>query len=338
MIYLRKFDSHASYESELNVGGGVDISLPNVSYCKDVKDVHYLPYNLVRFYVSEITTETPHTVKIYTDNVNSVDVTVSEGNKWYTYLLPKDKLLYRISGDTVTKVTVKADINTSGTTIIPNSTVEASFKGSDTSKVTNMRNMFSLCKSITSLDLSSFNTSKVTSMEGMFWALNIINSLDVSSFDTSNVTNMYHMFGACSGLTSLDLSGFNTSKVTNMSGMFDGDDKLSEINLSSFDTSKVTNMMQMFNGCRNLTELNVSHFNFNNTNINRMFNGCSKLNFLDISGWDLNTVTIYDDLFKGCESLHMVKMVGCDTNTVNKIKEQLRVAGIPDSIVITHQD
>ena len=240
--------------------GGVDISLPNVSYCKDVKDVHYLPYNLVRFYVSEITTETPHTVKIYTDNVNSVDVTVSEGNKWYTYLLPKDKLLYRISGDTVTKVTVKADINTSGTTIIPNSTVEASFKGSDTSKVTNMRNMFSLCKSITSLDLSSFNTSKVT------------------------------------------------------------------------------NMMLMFNGCRNLTELNVSHFNFNNTNINRMFNGCSKLNFLDISGWDLNTVTIYDDLFKGCESLHMVKMVGCDTNTVNKIKEQLRVAGIPDSIVITHQD
>ena len=79
------------------MGGGVDISLPNVSYCKDVKDVHYTPYNLVRFYVGEVTE--PQTVKIYTDLNTSVDVTVSEGNKWYSYVLPKDKGLYRISGN-----------------------------------------------------------------------------------------------------------------------------------------------------------------------------------------------------------------------------------------------
>ena len=58
--------------------GGVDISLPNVSYCEDVKDVHYTPYNLVRFYVGNITGT--QTVKIYTDKTTSVDVTVSEGN------------------------------------------------------------------------------------------------------------------------------------------------------------------------------------------------------------------------------------------------------------------
>ena len=59
MKFLRKFNEHTSYEAELNVGGGVDISLPNVSYCEDVKDVHYTPYNLVRFYVGEITGTTP---------------------------------------------------------------------------------------------------------------------------------------------------------------------------------------------------------------------------------------------------------------------------------------
>ena len=44
---------------------GVDISISNVSYCEDVKDVHYNPYNTVEFYVGEITE--PQTVKIYTE-------------------------------------------------------------------------------------------------------------------------------------------------------------------------------------------------------------------------------------------------------------------------------
>ena len=52
-----------------NLVGGVDISLPNVSYCKDVKDVHFNPYNTVEFYVDEITS--PQTVSIYTDGTNS---------------------------------------------------------------------------------------------------------------------------------------------------------------------------------------------------------------------------------------------------------------------------
>ena len=126
MIYLNNFDTHTSYEEKLN-GGVVDISLPNVSYCEDVKDVHYTPYNLVRFYVGEVAT-TPQTVKIYTDSSTSVDVSVSDGNKWYSYLLPKDKGLYKIEGDSVKKVVVKADINTNNNVIIPSSTVEASFK------------------------------------------------------------------------------------------------------------------------------------------------------------------------------------------------------------------
>ena len=123
MKYINTFKNHASYEEKLN-GVGVDISLPNVSYCEDVKDVHYNPYNTVEFYVGEITE--PQTVKIYTGSNTSVDIEVREGNKWYTYLLPKDKGLYTIesgyyndddsawSNGIVTKVTVKADINFEG--------------------------------------------------------------------------------------------------------------------------------------------------------------------------------------------------------------------------------
>ena len=229
MIYLNNFDAHTSYDAEVN-RGGESFKIPNVSYCNDVKDVHFNPYNLIKFYVGEITGTTPQTVNIYTDATNHLDVTVSEGNKWYSYLLPKDKGLYKIQGDSVKKVVVKADIDGSQG-IIPNSVVEASFKGSNTSKVTNMNSMFVNCYSLTSLNLRSFNTSNVTSMEWMFMACSGLESLDLNGWNTSKVTNMGYMFSGCTSLTSLDISGWNTSKVTFATSMFEGCTNLKTIKM-----------------------------------------------------------------------------------------------------------
>ena len=200
MIYLKEFDSHSSYETELSVGGA-DISIPNVSYCKDVKDVHYTPYNLVRFYVGEITGTTPQTVKIYTDSNTSTSVTVSEGNKWYSYLLPKNKGLCKIEGGSVKKVVVKADISFEGISpfpakdkhIIPSSTVEASFKSSNTSNITSMFAMFSYCSGLTSLDLSGWDTSKVT-----------------------NMTNMTNMFQGCGSLKTIKMVRCSPETIQNI--------------------------------------------------------------------------------------------------------------------------
>ena len=239
MKYINTFENHASYEAEIN--GGVDISLPNVSYCKDVKDVHYNPYNTVEFYILDEIFEP--TVKIYTDNVNSVDVTVSEVNKWYTYVLPKDKGLYKIDGGYFfgkAKVVVKANITTSGTTIIPSSTVEASFKGSNTSKATEMNSMFNGCSGLISLDVSSFDTSNVTSMADMFDGCSGLISLNVSSFDTSKVTNMNLMFTYCSKLIELDLSGWNISNGTTTVSMFSGCPKLSKIKMVGCSEETIT--------------------------------------------------------------------------------------------------
>ena len=297
MIYLNTFDSHASYEEKLN-GGGVDIKIPNVSYCKDANDVHFNPYNIIEFYVGEITGTTPQTVSIYTDETNHIDFKVSEGegNKWYTYALPKDKGLYKIEGDSVKKVVIKADINTNDDTIIPTSTVEASFKGSNTSNVTNMFMMFGNCEALTSLDLSSFNTSKVTYMGQMFSGCKGLTSLTLSSFDTSHVTDMYQMFSVCSGLKSLDLSNFDTSKVNRMVNMFSSCSGLTSLTLSSFDTSNVTNMNEMFYGCTNLATL-------------------------DLSKWDTSKVTNMTNMFNGCSNLHEIKMIGCSPETIQKIKD-----------------
>ena len=47
------------------------------------------------------------------------------------------------------------------------------------------------------------NTSKVTNMSNMFYGCNNLTSLDLSGFDTSKVTNMSNMFYGCDKLTSL---------------------------------------------------------------------------------------------------------------------------------------
>ncbi len=73
----------------------------------------------------------------------------------------------------------------------------------DTSNVTNMRNMFYECSSLTELDLSSLDTSKVTNMRSMFSSCSSLSKLDLSGFDSSNVRDMKNMFYGCDRLKSL---------------------------------------------------------------------------------------------------------------------------------------
>ena len=64
----------------------------------------------------------------------------------------------------------------------------------NTSKTTQMRDMFCDAQSIASLDLSNFNTSNVTTLEGMFARMYTIQTLDLSSFNTSKVTTILNTF------------------------------------------------------------------------------------------------------------------------------------------------
>ena len=127
----------------------------------------------------------------------------------------------------------------------------------NTNKVTNMRDMFYGCESLTTLDLSSFDTGKVTNMAHMFEDCNALTSLDLSSFDTGKVTNVSAMLIGCKALTTLDLTSFNTANVANMSYMFFGCNALTSLDLSSFDTGKVTNMTDLLAACNSLERIDL---------------------------------------------------------------------------------
>ena len=150
--------------------------------------------------------------------------------------------------------------------------LEIDLSNFDTSKVTNMSNMFLGMSSLTTLNLFNFNTSQVTNMSSMFGFMSNLTSLNLSNFDTSQVTNMAGMFFNILLLTTLDFSSFNTSKVTSMSNMFNNMPSLTTLDLSSFDTSNVTDMRYMFFSMSNLTTLDLSNFNTSQvTNMNGMF-------------------------------------------------------------------
>ncbi len=123
--------------------------------------------------------------------------------------------------------------------------------------ITNMADMFSLCKYLTTCNIN-IDTSKVTDMSNMFYGCSSLSSLpDISKWDTGNVVNMGSMFEGCLSLTSLpDISKWNTSNVTNMGDMFNGCLSLSSLpDISKWNTDKLTNMDNMFKGCKALEEI-----------------------------------------------------------------------------------
>ena len=92
----------------------------------------------------------------------------------------------------------------------------------NTENVTIMSCMFTNCKKLKSLDLSSFNTMEVTNMTSMFASCEKLETLDLSSFNTGEVTTMWGMFQSCPSLKTIYVSDkFSTEKLT--AGIFPGD-------------------------------------------------------------------------------------------------------------------
>ena len=63
------------------------------------------------------------------------------------------------------------------------------------------------------MDLSAFDTSKCTNMGEMFRGCKELTDVDVTSFDTRRVKDMWLMFFDCKDLKDVDLSSFSTMSV-----------------------------------------------------------------------------------------------------------------------------
>ena len=118
---------------------------------------------------------------------------------------------------------------------------------------------------ITDLDLSSFNTSRVTDMGDMFAGLAYLQNLNVSSFDTRNVESMESMFNQAfvynQNDTQLDISNFDTHNLRRADNMFN-EMKVKTIYASpNFVTDNLTlNPANIFMNNTNLTGGNGTQY------------------------------------------------------------------------------
>ena len=87
--------------------------------------------------------------------------------------------------------------------------------------------------------------------------------------------------------------------------------------LDNLATDQVVNMESMFYGCAGLESLDVSHFNTSKvTNMKQMFCECGRLESLDVTNFDTSKVQLMCGMFSGCRSLSTLDVTNFDTSNV----------------------
>ena len=66
-----------------------------------------------------------------------------------------------------------------------------------TNNVTDMKEMFYGCSSLTELNISNFNTNKVIDMKNMFFGCSSLKSINITNLDINNDTNINNMLYDC---------------------------------------------------------------------------------------------------------------------------------------------
>ena len=178
----------------------------------------------------------------------------------------------------------------------------------NTENVTNMKHMFSLCKSLEYLsDISNWNTSNVTNMKHMFSDCWILRCLpDISKWNIANVTNISSLFDKCEQLESLpDISKWNTANVKDMSYLFYNCKSLINLpDISKWDITNVQYLTYTFSGIKSVIP-DISKWNTRNVICMRyMFSDCELLkNLPDISEWNTSKLQFRSNIFFNCCSL-----------------------------------
>ena len=216
----------------------------------------------------------------------------------------------------------------------------------DTSRVTNMKGMFTYCKT-PALNLSSFDTSKVTDMSYMFrdcgssisgienWDLSSLTDasymfyyftnnntyLDLSVLDFSNVSNVSYMF-QYSNTDYLDVRNINLAGATDYSYLF-GNCSGTELDLSSWDVSNVTNLQNMFY-FSNHKKIDLAGWNTNKvTNMGSFLNYARSLTTLLIPDWDMTNTTSTGSMFNNTSALKYIDASRCNDTTMTKLASSI---------------
>ncbi len=182
--------------------------------------------------------------------------------------------------------------------VLYNANINPDISSWDTSKVTNMRQMFAWASSFNQ-PLNNWNVSNVTNMQNMFNRASSFNQ-PLNNWDTSKVTNMGDVFYHASSFNQ-PLNNWDVSNVINMWGMFEWSSFNQNIN--NWNTSKVTSIGQIFYWASSFNQP-LNNWDISNvTNMTLMFAWASSFN-QPLNNWDVSKVTSMQSMFNWASSFN----------------------------------
>jgi len=116
----------------------------------------------------------------------------------------------------------------------------------DTSKVTNMAQIFKYAVIPEGFDVSNWNTSNNTNLGGLLYGVTVPSGFDINNWDTSKVTTLRTTFKQSELPKGFDISNWDTSNITDMGNLFESARIPSELDINGWDMSNVTNTSYMF--------------------------------------------------------------------------------------------
>ena len=138
-----------------------------------------------------------------------------------------------------------------------------------------------------SISLGDIDTSKITDMSELFMESLRDDFTGIEKWNVSNVDNMSCMFLYARKFNG-DISSWNVSNVKNMQGMFAFASNFNQ-DISKWNVSQVKDMFFMFEEAEDFNQ-DISNWNVSNvTNMSYMFKGASSFNG-DISNWNVSNV------------------------------------------------
>lgn len=205
----------------------------------------------------------------------------------FTHKPKKPKELKTIIWDRINENPEYVDLSDIDTSLITN--MSSLFSHTDigtlnvtnwiTSKVTNMANMFMKSTVHEIIGIEKFDTHNCETFWKMFSDCKNLEKLDLSSWKTYKIFTMSQMFSRCWQLTSVgDLSDWETVKVSSFAEMFRECFKLENIDISGWNFDNILFMSDMFRGCLELPDVNRNEIHVQQkTEINYVFTACKKM-------------------------------------------------------------
>lgn len=110
-----------------------------------------------------------------------------------------------------------------------------------------LSHMFSECENLRAINgINKWDTSNVCFMNSMFYGCKSLESLDLSSFNTSNVENMYEMFSECENLKELNLSNFEIREFCDTDSLLYNCSKLHTLRLDNCNKGTISKIINPF--------------------------------------------------------------------------------------------